>query len=298
MKRVLVTGATGFVGRHMLAPLVARGYDVHAVARKAGEATNVTWHEADLLKHAEVTALAEKVKATHLLHSAWYAVHGKYWTAQENAFWVSASLDLLRAFAEHGGQRVLMLGSCAEYDWTLSDDAPWKADRPCIPGTPYGAAKHATSQMLFSFAKRHGLSAAWGRLFLLFGEDEHPERLVSSICLSLLKGDAARCASGKPVRDFMDSRDAGERGAALLDSNAGGAVNLSSGHGVAIADVARYLGKAAGRPELVALGAFPDRPNDPPFMVGDSTPLPALAEPLLWQRLEETYNWWKNSIKT
>ncbi|MBN8531654.1 MAG: NAD-dependent epimerase/dehydratase family protein [Alphaproteobacteria bacterium] len=297
MKRVLVTGATGFVGRHLLAPLLARGYEVHAVARQAGQANGVVWHEADLLKHAEVTALAEKVKATHLLHAAWYAVHGKYWTAQENVFWVSASLDLLRAFAEQGGTRVLMLGSCAEYDWTIHGDAAWKPDRPCVPATPYGAAKHATARMLLSFAARYGISAAWARLFLLFGEDEHPERLVSSICISLLKEEEARCASGRPVRDFLDSRDAGERAVRILDSDAQGALNLSSGCGVAIADVARHLGNIAGRPDLIALGALPDRPGDPPFMVGDALPLPPLSEAVLWQRLEEIYGWWKIKIK-
>ena len=121
MKKVLLTGASGFVGRHCLPALVARGYEVHAVSSSATAPADtppgVRWHQADLLDGAQVSALLAQVRPRHLLHSAWYAVPGKYWTAPENFRWVRASLHLLQTFAAHGGRRVVVVGSSAEYDW-------------------------------------------------------------------------------------------------------------------------------------------------------------------------------------
>ena len=112
MTRVLVTGGTGFIGRHAL-PLLA-GHEVHAsFSRAPGEdVPGVTWHRCDLLDTAAATTLVAEVRPTHLLHFAWYAVPGKFWDAAENAPWVEASLGLLAAFAGAGGRRATFAGSC------------------------------------------------------------------------------------------------------------------------------------------------------------------------------------------
>src|SRR5262249_16760441 len=122
--KVVVTGASGFIGRHSLPALVARGHEVHAMARRALQLPRLPAHVCDLLDPHATAALIARVRPTHLLHFAWYAVPGKYWTAPENLDWVAATLHLLRGFAASGGQRVVMAGTCAEYDWshpTLSE---------------------------------------------------------------------------------------------------------------------------------------------------------------------------------
>src|SRR5712692_3556187 len=123
MTRILLTGASGFLGRHCLQQLAERGHEVHAISSKALRANQqlapqVQWHRADLLDTAQTASLLSAVKPSHLLHLAWYTVPGKYWTSIENFNWVQASLNLLQLFAEHGGERVVMAGTCAEYDWT------------------------------------------------------------------------------------------------------------------------------------------------------------------------------------
>ena len=117
MKRVLVTGATGFVGRHSPLALAARGFEVHATCLTGTPDTSATWHRVDLLDHAQVDRLLNEVRPTHLLHFAWYAVHGKYWTSTENLRWVESSLALLRSFVDRGGRRAVIAGTCTEYDW-------------------------------------------------------------------------------------------------------------------------------------------------------------------------------------
>ena len=131
--RVLVTGASGFVGRTVLQPLRARGFEVHGTARGGPppEAVGCTWHLADLLDPRRRRALLDEVAPTHLLHLAWYAVPGRYWTAPENSLWLEASVDLIEI--SHG-IRVVMAGSCAEYDW--SREGIVRETDPCRPATP------------------------------------------------------------------------------------------------------------------------------------------------------------------
>jgi nucleoside-diphosphate-sugar epimerase len=93
----MLTGATGFVGRQALTALAEAGHEVHAVARRGGtDAPGVSWHEADLLAGVEVV---NEVRPEVLVHLAWYAQHGRFWTSIENLRWVEASLGLLRAFS-------------------------------------------------------------------------------------------------------------------------------------------------------------------------------------------------------
>lgn len=257
-ERVLLTGATGFVGRAVAASL--RGVELHAVSSR----------DADLLDEGAARALLREVKPTIVLHCAWYVAHGRFWTAPENEAWLDASTAFARAFAEQGGRRFVGIGTCAEYaDRDADDDAPWRETRAIAPATPYGQAKAALALRLAALP----IATAWARLFHMFGEGENPARLVPSVALALLRGEEARCASGRPVRDFASTRFIGQALAALALSGVTGPVNIGSGEGRAIADVARFLGQVCGRPELVRLGALPDRPNEVPHMVADVTRL-------------------------
>ncbi|MFY9293943.1 MAG: NAD(P)-dependent oxidoreductase [Methylorubrum rhodinum] len=117
MRRVLVTGGAGFVGRPAVAALVARGFEVHALGRRAPEGAHA-FHSADLLDAGSRRAAVRAAGASHLLHLAWVTEPGRYWEAPENLDWTAASLDLVRAFHEAGGERAVVAGTCAEYDWT------------------------------------------------------------------------------------------------------------------------------------------------------------------------------------
>ncbi|WP_270934072.1 NAD-dependent epimerase/dehydratase family protein [Falsiroseomonas oryzae] len=275
-ERLLLTGATGFVGRALVGPLQALGFELHAVTHGDPPAiAGPRWHRADLLDEGAARALVRDLRPALLVHAAWYVVHGRFWTAPENEAWLEASDGLAAAFAEAGGRRFLGIGTCAEYaDADGGDDAPWPETRRIAPATPYGRAKAGLARRLAALAERRaGFSVAWARLFHLFGEGEHPDRLVPSVALALAEGREARCASGRPVRDFASTRFVGEALAGLAASGVTGAVNVASGEGRSIAVIVRLLGEAAGRPHLVRLGALPDRPGEVPRMVADVTRL-------------------------
>jgi nucleoside-diphosphate-sugar epimerase len=188
MQKILITGATGFIGRHCVRLLLEKGYDVHAVSTHthSSKESKAQWHRADLLESGAVFELMERVQPDALLHLAWYAVPGKYWTSTENFRWVRASLDLFQSFQEQGGRRIVVAGSCAEYDWS-GDGVCSETKTPLRPATLYGSCKHALRIMLEAFAKQSNLSVAWGRIFFLYGEHEYPSRLVASVIRSLLQ---------------------------------------------------------------------------------------------------------------
>ena len=269
MKRVLVTGATGFVGRQALAPLAERGYEVHAVRGRGEPVGPATWHQADLLDPTQVARLLDAVRPTHLLHFAWYAEHGKFWRSPENLPWVAASLGLLRGFAERGGTRAVLAGTCAEYDWRFGFCS--EAATPTDAAFLYGVCKNALRTVAGSYAAGAGLSLAWGRIFFLYGPDEDGRRLVPSVIQSLRAGGPVRCSHGRQVRDFLHVADCASGFAALLDSPVEGAVNVASGRPVTIGAVVRTLaGLVPGGPVIpIEFGAVPSPADDPPLLVAD-----------------------------
>ncbi len=271
MKRVLVTGATGFIGRHCLAPLLESGYDVHAVSTREHPPRDlrapVSWHRADLLQENAAAALVERLRPTHMLHLAWYAEPKKYWTAPENLAWVAATLNLLQAFARCGGERVVSAGSCAEYNWRYGLCS--EAFTPCEPATLYGASKHGLHQMIEAWARQIGISAAWGRIFFLYGPHEHPTRLVRSVIASLLQNQTARCTEGSQRRDFLHVQDVAGGFVALLDSRVDGAVNIASGIPTSVRNVVSRIANQIGLKQLVQFGAIPTAEAEAPLVYAD-----------------------------
>ncbi|MDQ3820353.1 MAG: NAD-dependent epimerase/dehydratase [Acidobacteriota bacterium] len=305
MKRVLLTGATGFIGRHCVPSLARRGYEVHAVFRRVdvqgqSPAGSVHWHQADLLRRDQVFELMAEVSPTHLLHLAWYAVPGKYWTSLENFRWVQAGLDLFEAFASAGGRRIVVAGSCAEYEWGA--DEPCSENRtPLKPATLYGTSKHALRIMLDAFAAQEELSAAWGRIFFLYGPHEHPSRLVASVINSLLRGEPALCSHGRQVRDLLYVKDVAEAFVALLGSEVEGAVNIASGRARVLRDVIYEVADMLNRRDLVKLGAVATPSGEPAVLAADVS---RLTDEVGWRPerdmadgLEETIAWWKERIQ-
>ena len=268
MKRVLVTGASGFIGRRVLGPLLDLGYEVHGVSY--GRTTSgrlVTVHAANLLDRGAREALIDSVRPTHLLHLAWYAETGAFWTSPLNLSWTAATLELTKYFRERGGERAAIAGTCAEYDWTHG----WCSEisTPCAPATLYGAAKDATRRVTLAYGTATGLEVAWGRIFNLYGPDEDPGRLVTSVTRSLLLGQEARTSHGEQIRDFSHVEDVARALVSLLDSEVIGAVNIASGEPVRIRTVVEILGALTGASHLLRIGALPAPTNDPPLLVAD-----------------------------
>lgn len=323
-KRVLVSGAGGFIGRWSVPALCAAGYEVHAVL---GPATPIppplrdaVVHRLDLLDAAAVAATMASLEPSHLLHFAWVTAPGVYWESGDNARWLAAGTSLLASFRRHGGVRAVLAGTCAEYDWSqvgvcheatsplaavvdaAAGDVARRSDRAeDIHGaSAYVRSKLALAAVLRDLGRSTGLSTAWGRVFFQYGPHEHPDRLVASVITRLLSGQEARCSHGRQIRSFLHAADVGSAFAALLDSTVEGAVNIGSAERISIADLIGRIGTRIGRPELVRLGARPASPREPDLLIPD---VGRLQEEVRWRPrfglddgLADTIAWWRAEL--
>jgi nucleoside-diphosphate-sugar epimerase len=271
-RRLLVTGASGFVGRQVLAELSGTGWELHAARRASVAPTGrdaIRWHACDLRDPREAVRLIERVAPTDVLSLAWNAEHGAYWTAPDNDAWAEGTTALARAWAARGGQRFVGAGTCAEYDWTHLAGPCREYETPTEPRSIYGRAKLRTGEAVTAIAREAGLSAAWGRLFFLYGPGEDANRLVPSVGRALTAGVRPRVTEGRQVRDFLHVKDAARAFIALLDSDVAGPVNIGSGLGVSVRRVVEILERAAGRQGAADFGAIPMQPDEPPAIVAD-----------------------------
>lgn len=297
VKRVLVTGATGCIGRHALPRLVANGWDVHAISSRqdSPQQTGVTWHRADLRQTDQAVLVVSSIKATHLLHLAWYIAPGKWAQSPENFTWVRSSLELVSMFTASGGQRAVFAGSGLEYDWSYGYCS--EAHTPLRPHTVYGTCKHALQLLTTAMSTTGGWSSAWARAFFLYGPHEHPDRLVSSVIRSLLAGQPARTSHGRQIRDYLYADDVASAFVQLLESDVRGPINVASGEAVALRDIVTRIGALLGREDLLQIGAIPAAPTDTPLVVGDTS---RLASELGWKPswdldrgLRASIDWWR-----
>jgi nucleoside-diphosphate-sugar epimerase len=296
MKTVLVTGATGFIGRHALNPLAARGFEVHAVSSRPAlsNGSSVRWHVADLFDAAGVRSLVETVRPSHLLHFAWAMVPGGEATPVDNLRWVETTLGLVRAFAVAGGARAVVTGSCAEYDWRYGYCVEHLT--PLAPRSYYGVCKNAARLACEGYFDELRLSFSWPRIFFVYGPHEPLPRFVPSLLSSLGSRNPARCTHGEQCRDYLHVEDAAEACVAVLDSDVRGPINIASGRPTRLRDMAEYIARRFEAEDLLRMGALPVALNDPPMVVGD---VRRLTTDLGWRPrhnmqtgLDHTIAWW------
>jgi nucleoside-diphosphate-sugar epimerase len=298
MRRVLITGAAGFIGSHCVPELIRRGFEVHGVVSKVpppDDRGDITWHVADLLSTDSPARIVEEVAPTHLLHLAWFVEPGTLISSPLNRDWVHATADLAAAFAQGHGTRMVAAGSAYEYDWRFGYCV--EGLTPCAPETLYGAAKHAAHVLVEAMLRESEVNLAWARMFFLYGPHEHPSRLVPTVARALIAGKPAAVSHGMQVRDYLYVADVARGLVDLLESDTSGAVNICSGAAIRLRDIIRTVAEHVGRPELVRFGAVAARANDAALVVGD----PGRArlefgwEPAveLEQGIESTVSWWR-----
>jgi dTDP-6-deoxy-L-talose 4-dehydrogenase (NAD+) len=269
---ILLTGATGFVGRQVLRALDERDCRTRLVIRDGkrdsiapGDPTEGVLASADIFAE-DVDWWRQACRGVDtVIHVAWYAEPGHYLHSPKNSDCVSGTLRLAQAAVAEGVRRFVGIGTCFEYDLSVGHLSETTALKP---STPYAQAKAATFTALSDLFAGRGVEFVWCRLFYLFGEREDPRRLVPYIRAQLAAGAPAELSGGGQIRDYLDVREAGRMIADAAFGTAQGPLNICSGEPITVRTLAERIADEYGRRDLLRFGARRDNPTDPPLVIG------------------------------
>jgi nucleoside-diphosphate-sugar epimerase len=273
MKTILLTGATGFVGSQILAHLAKKkDVQVRLIVRQKSEqlyrdianieniiTTNDLFEEND----SYLNNACKNIDV--LIHAAWYVEPGKYLESPLNINCLNGTLSLAKAAAQTGVKRFVGLGTCFEYDL---GSGILSTSTPLNPITPYAAAKAAAFIFLSKYFAAANISFCWCRLFYLYGNGEDERRLVAYIKSRLSKGEVVNLSSGEQIRDFLNVTDAAKSivDKAFIDKS--GPINICSGTGITVREMAEKIADQYDRRDLLAFGTRKENLVDPPIIIG------------------------------
>ena len=272
MIKVLVTGATGFVGRQIMYALARSDTTLLPIVRTGKERLvaglpNVesVISTQDLFAENESWWEERCHGVDVIIHAAWYAEPGKYLNAVQNIDCLIGSLTLAKGAVKAGVKRFVGIGTCFEYDLakgTLSVETPLK------PLTPYAAAKAALYFALLAWLPSQSVDFAWCRLFYLYGEGEDERRLVPYIRNQVKNGKPAELTSGKQIRDYLDVTIAAEKIVYVALSDKVGPQNICSGFPITVRHLAEKIADEYGRRDLLHFGVRSESLVDPKIVIG------------------------------
>jgi nucleoside-diphosphate-sugar epimerase len=300
--KVVLTGATGFVGSHVARRLVQEGCDVYAPVRPGGHrwrldgiASRLNVFDGEVCDPSFVECV-RSIRPELCVHCAWYASAPDYLSSPHNVPFVDATLRMSAALSEAGCKRFVGVGTCFEYDTAcgyLSEGTR------IAPKHLYSACKAATWLVLEQLARQSAMSVAWARLFFVYGPLESERRLIPSVVRALLAGQEAKVTAGEQVRDFVHVEDVASAIWAIARSATQGAVNVGSAIPVSVRQVVKSIGASVGQEQLVRIGALPYPPDDPPFVCADNTRLKACGwTPRydLEEGISQAVAWWRQRV--
>lgn len=272
MKTILLTGASGFVGRQIAKALTARGHRLRLVLRPGGfSRSGLAGDDIEVIETDDLFAEDEDWWASQLtgidvvIHAAWYVEPGKYLDSPINIDCALGSLALAEGATRVGIRQFIGIGTCFEY---RLPNAGITETSELGPVTLYAAAKLALCCMLERRFAESGTAFTWARLFYLFGEGEHPARLFPTLNRKLSAGEPMLLSSGDKVRDFLDVAEAGRLIATVADTGQTGIANICSGRPVTIRQVAEEIADCYGRRDLLEFGTATVHPRDPEAVAG------------------------------
>ena len=264
---ILITGASGFIGRHVLAALSVRGVACHALLRRPPASPLPAWVTP---LYGAIEHLPEHPAFTHCLHLAWGGLPD-----YKNPAHLDNELPRQKAFLTHlmqcGLRRLVVVGTCFEYGMQsgkLSETAV------LAPTLPYAQAKVALLAWLTQH-KPATMELCWARLFYTYGAGQHSKSLFSQVAAAIARKEATFAMSGgQQQRDYLPVEQlAAYLVDLLLAKGDHGAVNVGSGVPVTVQHLVEQWVRASGHAMALDLGRYPYPEYEPMAFWADTTKL-------------------------
>lgn len=272
MRKILLTGASGFVGTQILNFLAKEDVLVIPVVRNGNESRFENYSNilnvissADIFNESSNWWAKQCLDVDTVIHCAWYAEPEKYLHSSQNINCLIGSLNLAKGLIKAGVRKFIGLGTCFEYDLSckvLSIDTPLK------PTSPYAGAKSALYETLSNWLPGQSVEFAWCRLFYLFGEGDDERRLVPYLHKQFSSARPAELKNANLIRDYLEVSKAGELITKVAMGNQSGPINICSGVPVTIRQLAEKIALEYGRIDLIKFGKDQRSISEPECVLG------------------------------
>ena len=284
----LVTGASGFLGTHLVRALRVAGHPVVAWMRGPAARSIDPGLRLEPWPQVETFAQAiERLGRPVVFHLAAAADRSQTDPAALFDSNVRLTAALVTACARGGARGFVYAGSATEYG-RQPDGVLICETAPLAATDLYGASKAAAGTWARATARAAGFGFAWARLFAVYGPGLRPPRLLAVVHAALRKNSPIELAPGTQIQDWLyvgDAADGLRHLGEFAERGEQGVFNLCTGHAQTNRELATALARRMGAdPELLRFGALPARPNEPSWLVGD----PAAARGLGWSALTDT----------
>lgn len=271
--RILVTGATGFIGNHLVPALLKRGVEVIATRRSKGTAVDrpwardISWRELDIFSPppAPFEALGAPDRMIHL---AWHGLPN-----YRDSFHLDKNLPadtfFLGEMMRGGLKHLLATGTCFEYGL---QEGELSEDTPCRPNTVYGKAKLLLRQRLNDMAKQCGTVFQWARLFYTYGAGQNKNSLFSQLQAAIDNGaETFNMSGGQQIRDYLRVEELADALVSIsLQTELTGTINVCSGKSLTVQELVEDYLHRQNATMALNLGHYP-YPDYEPFRFWGST---------------------------
>ncbi len=309
-KRVLVTGASGFIGSHLTRRLVSEGATVHALtstvssvypARLLDIRDAISLHEASLDDRGAMELVAAEVRPEYVFHLGAYTHVGKSWNRVDECIQVNiqGTVNLLMAVERQGFTRFINTGTSEIYG---DIDVPFREDATVHPVSPYSVSKHAAEEYCRLFADARSLPVVRVRPFNAFGPMQSPDRVIPEIISRAVQKQPLKMTQGTQTREFNYVEDLADGFVALATAPGidGELFNLGCGREVSMREVATTILRLMGDPITPEFGALPERPIEIYRMHAD---VAKTREQVGWtskvsleEGLQRTIDWYREAL--
>ncbi|MBS7577283.1 MULTISPECIES: NAD(P)-dependent oxidoreductase [unclassified Enterococcus] len=266
--KVAITGANGYIGRHVVNAAIKAGHEVYAIdidfKNVPNEAKRI---EIDIFDHKS-NVFQLMAKPDVLIHLAWR--DGFIHNSEQHMKNLSDHVQFIRNYVKHGGKNVAVMGSMHEIGY---HEGAIDENTPCNPLSQYGVAKNAMRQSLLLAAKELNFNLYWLRAYYIFGDDRVGSSIFAKLTLAADEGKKTfPFTTGKNKFDFISVQELGKMiVAASTQDKITGVINVSTGNPKSLAEQIEWYIKVHHWDIKLEYGAFPDRPYDSPAIWGDAT---------------------------
>ena len=273
--RVLVTGACGYIGTHVVRAFLKRGFDVVACDLSLSDVPEGACGLSADIFDPSLSLYDLAGKPDFLVHLVWR--NGFVHNAPTHLTDLPLHLAFLQKMVDSGVKNLTVMGSMHEvgyWEGSITNDAPTN------PQSYYAIAKNSLRQAMNVYLSGKDVNFHWVRGFYIYGDDERNHSVLAKILQADREGKAFfPFTSGKNLYDFISVYELAEQIAAVsVQSEICGIVNCCSGNPVSLSDMAQKFIREHGLKIRLQYGAYPDRPYDSPGVWGDATLIRKILE--------------------